>query len=217
MKFDSKVVIPTQFVLFNFTAIVGSAVLYRDFDSLPFERMVIFLYGCAATFAGVFVLARATPSAEENDEEQADGAESEGRRPESLLRQLSFSPTHTNPALPFPRPESPTPRGGGSQQMNGSASLRASLRPRTSSTTIGLSPAKYLLLATGTTPPTSSSVPIPVLALPLARQHSLPQGSSHHARPGGGSTSRSPSRDRGGVGESYGSRNGRRSRINTIE
>lgn len=71
MKFDSKVVIPTQFVLFNFNAIIGSAVLYRDFDKVPFERLVIFLYGCAATFLGVFILAR--PSAQHPEEDEDDG------------------------------------------------------------------------------------------------------------------------------------------------
>jgi hypothetical protein len=65
-------VIPTQFVLFNLSAIVGSAILYGDFRRASFHQMVTFLYGCAATFAGVFILAW-TPSQTEanvNDEEQ---------------------------------------------------------------------------------------------------------------------------------------------------
>lgn len=56
MKFDSKIVIPTQFVLFNLSAIVGSAVLYGDFRRATLQQMVTFLYGCGATFAGVFML-----------------------------------------------------------------------------------------------------------------------------------------------------------------
>ena len=56
MKFDSKVVIPTQFVMFTLSAIVGSAVLYGDFRNATLHQMVTFLYGCGATFAGVFVL-----------------------------------------------------------------------------------------------------------------------------------------------------------------
>lgn len=56
MKFDSKIVIPTQFVLFNLSAIVGSAVLYGDFRSMTLHQLVTFGYGCGATFAGVFIL-----------------------------------------------------------------------------------------------------------------------------------------------------------------
>ncbi|TDL29462.1 DUF803-domain-containing protein [Rickenella mellea] len=61
MKFDSKVVIPTQFVLFNLSAIVGSAVLYGDFRKATLHSMVTFLYGCAATFAGVFIITWTPP------------------------------------------------------------------------------------------------------------------------------------------------------------
>ncbi|KAL1723535.1 magnesium transporter NIPA-domain-containing protein [Schizophyllum commune] len=45
MRFDSKVVIPMQFVLFNLSAIVGSAILYGDFERAKFHQIVTFLYG----------------------------------------------------------------------------------------------------------------------------------------------------------------------------
>lgn len=57
MRFDSKTVIPIQFVLFTLSAIIGSAILYGDFRTAKFHQVVTFLYGCAATFAGVFVIA----------------------------------------------------------------------------------------------------------------------------------------------------------------
>ncbi|KJA29659.1 hypothetical protein HYPSUDRAFT_31621 [Hypholoma sublateritium FD-334 SS-4] len=57
MRFDSKVVIPVQFVLFTLSAITGSAILYGDFQKARFHEIVTFLYGCAATFAGVFIIA----------------------------------------------------------------------------------------------------------------------------------------------------------------
>ncbi|KAF8974374.1 magnesium transporter NIPA-domain-containing protein [Flammula alnicola] len=57
MRFDSKVVIPIQFVLFTLSAIIGSAILYGDFQKAKFHQVVTFLYGCAATFAGVFIIA----------------------------------------------------------------------------------------------------------------------------------------------------------------
>ncbi|KAJ7228812.1 magnesium transporter NIPA-domain-containing protein [Mycena pura] len=57
MRFDGKVVIPIQFVLFTMSAIIGSAILYGDFKKATFHQLVTFLYGCAATFTGVFIIA----------------------------------------------------------------------------------------------------------------------------------------------------------------
>jgi hypothetical protein len=67
-------VIPTQFVLFNLSAIVGSAILYGDFRKATFHQMVTFLYGCAATFAGVFVLAWGPGPEDSNEESPRDTA-----------------------------------------------------------------------------------------------------------------------------------------------
>ncbi|KZT62885.1 DUF803-domain-containing protein [Calocera cornea HHB12733] len=55
-KFDSKVVVPTQFVFFNLSAIIGSAILYRDFENMQLHQFITFLYGCVTTFLGVFCL-----------------------------------------------------------------------------------------------------------------------------------------------------------------
>ncbi|KAI9001310.1 DUF803-domain-containing protein [Trametes punicea] len=74
MRFDSKIVVPTQFVMFNLSAIVGSAILYGDFKQATFHQLVTFLYGCGATFAGVFIIAwaPALPDREELDPEEDD-------------------------------------------------------------------------------------------------------------------------------------------------
>lgn len=47
---------PTQFVLFNLSAILGSAILYGDFQKATFHQLITFLYGCGATFFGVFLI-----------------------------------------------------------------------------------------------------------------------------------------------------------------
>ena len=65
MNFDSKIVIPTQFVFFNLAAIVGSAILYRDFEHVDFHTFVTFVYGCATTFLGVFILTWTSGAASE--------------------------------------------------------------------------------------------------------------------------------------------------------
>lgn len=61
---ELQVVIPTQFVLFNLSAITGSAILYGDFKTVKFHQFVTFIYGCAATFASVWIIAW-VPASEE--------------------------------------------------------------------------------------------------------------------------------------------------------
>lgn len=39
-RFDGVAVIPTQFVLFTISAIIGSAVIYRDFDDDDTEHLL---------------------------------------------------------------------------------------------------------------------------------------------------------------------------------
>ena len=55
-RFDSTQVIPVQFVLFTISVIVGSAVLYRDFQSANADRFGKFFGGCALTFLGVYLI-----------------------------------------------------------------------------------------------------------------------------------------------------------------
>ena len=52
-------------MLFNLSAILGSAILYGDFKEANFHQLVTFFYGCAATFGGVYLIARSTGPQEE--------------------------------------------------------------------------------------------------------------------------------------------------------
>ncbi|KAL8695930.1 MAG: hypothetical protein Q9201_007900, partial [Fulgogasparrea decipioides] len=84
-RFDSTQVIPTQFVLFTISVIIGSAVLYRDFESATAARVGKFIGGCLLTFLGVFLITsgRSRESAREDenldDEEEAIGLVDEER------------------------------------------------------------------------------------------------------------------------------------------
>lgn len=69
-RFDSTQVIPTQFVLFTLSVIIGSAILYRDFESATAERFVKFIGGCMLTFLGVYLI---TSGRERGGSGQYDG------------------------------------------------------------------------------------------------------------------------------------------------
>lgn len=55
-RFDATQVIPVQFVLFTLSVILGSAILYRDFERTSGEDAGKFVGGCALTFAGVWLI-----------------------------------------------------------------------------------------------------------------------------------------------------------------
>ncbi|KAJ7591255.1 DUF803-domain-containing protein [Mycena floridula] len=123
MRFDSKIVIPTQFVLFNLSTILGSSILFGDFRKANFHQVVTFFYGCAATFAGVFIIAWAPTSSDSGSNDEAEPLNSD------------------NPGSP----ESPPTIG----RRRGALILPAEITPilrNQRSAVLGLSPAKHLLL-----------------------------------------------------------------------
>lgn len=63
---DSTVVIPIQFVMFTLCVIIGSAVLYRDFERTTPRQAVKFIGGCLLTFFGVFLVTSGRTSSEDD-------------------------------------------------------------------------------------------------------------------------------------------------------
>ncbi|KAJ1309116.1 hypothetical protein OPQ81_004792 [Rhizoctonia solani] len=137
---ESRVVIPTQFVLFNLTAIVGSAILYRDFDKIDFHRFLTFFYGCCTTFLGVYLLTRP----------------SDPPTPRPTPR-ASRNLTQTTPLLPKPGSLASRARPSSAAAKNRVISRRGS---SSSLNVVGLSPGPYLLLATPSGSPGMVAVPV---------------------------------------------------------
>ncbi|KAG5301074.1 DUF803 domain-containing protein [Histoplasma ohiense] len=77
-RFDSTQVIPTQFVLFTISVILGSAVLYRDFESTSPARAEKFVGGCSLTFLGVYLITSGRSRADESDSESESDEEAIG-------------------------------------------------------------------------------------------------------------------------------------------
>lgn len=68
-RFDSTQVIPVQFVMFTLCVILGSAILYRDFEKTTPEQAGKFVGGCLLTFFGVFLITSGRHQREEEEEE----------------------------------------------------------------------------------------------------------------------------------------------------
>ncbi|GAB7360275.1 hypothetical protein MBLNU230_g8033t1 [Neophaeotheca triangularis] len=97
-RFNATMVIPTQFVMFTISVIVGSAILYRDFERQDAGDAAKFVGGCALTFFGVWCITSGRDSGEENEENEGEEEEEdavdlvdeEGVQPE--IRERDASP-----------------------------------------------------------------------------------------------------------------------------
>ncbi|KAB5596252.1 NIPA-like protein 2 [Ceratobasidium theobromae] len=161
---ESRVVIPTQFVLFNLTAIIGSAILYRDFDKIEIHRFFTFFYGCLTTFLGVYLLT--IPSTPPTP---------------TVTPRPSRMSTQTTPLLPKSKSKPSTWSAAVSAKHRGVVHKGSAA----SLNVVGLSPGPYLLLATPAGSP--GVVPVPVRD---GTERERVRG-REHGRPGTRSHSRS--------------------------
>lgn len=78
-RFDSTQVIPVQFVMFTLSVIIGSAVLYRDFEKATADAMSKFVGGCLLTFFGVYLITSGRSRADPDDDDELSEEEREER------------------------------------------------------------------------------------------------------------------------------------------
>jgi len=76
-RFNATMVIPTQFVMFTLSVIIGSAVLYRDFERESAEDAYKFVGGCALTFLGVWCITSGRSDNNDGDSDAELGVEDE--------------------------------------------------------------------------------------------------------------------------------------------
>ncbi|KAI9764259.1 MAG: hypothetical protein M1840_008550 [Geoglossum simile] len=96
-RFDSTQVIPTQFVLFTLSVIIGSSVLYRDFQRATSDRVIKFVAGCMLTFTGVYLITSNRPRNQGNNEElevDEEGGFGLVRGEEENADNIEVSPKH---------------------------------------------------------------------------------------------------------------------------
>ncbi|KAK2630084.1 hypothetical protein QTJ16_000904 [Diplocarpon rosae] len=85
-RFDSTQVIPVQFVMFTLSVIIGSAILYRDFEKASAENFSKFIGGCLLTFFGVFLITSGR-SRQDDEGEDPNESDEEGEERISLIDQ----------------------------------------------------------------------------------------------------------------------------------
>ncbi|PNP54707.1 hypothetical protein THARTR1_04912 [Trichoderma harzianum] len=114
-RFDSTQVIPIQFVMFTLCVIVGSAVLYRDFEKTNKKQAAKFVGGCLLTFFGVFLITSGRDHRDDDEDmlSETDGIEEtigltqhDGSASSSALPQQQ----HDQRRLSVPTPKTPSRR-----------------------------------------------------------------------------------------------------------
>lgn len=137
--------IPIQFVFFTLSAIIGSAILYGDFRRAKFHEVVTFLYGCAATFAGVFIIAwspkesSTIPPLDDEDERNVAANEETEVDHEGLHLGSGSVGRRRRPALVLP---------SGVKASSRDALPLPSRHKPSSLATMGISPAQVIFLIT---------------------------------------------------------------------
>ena len=87
-RFDSTQVIPVQFVMFTLSVIIGSAILFRDFEKATAGTMIKFVGGCLLTFFGVSLITSGRE--QHDDEDEPEQEEEEGLVAIGLSENNSF-------------------------------------------------------------------------------------------------------------------------------
>ena len=142
-RFNATQVIPTQFVLFTLSVILGSAILYRDFERTSSAQAGKFVAGCALTFLGVWLIT----SSREREGDEEEGFEEDD---DAILLEAEDAYRGTIASTPSARRSSARVSVRKSNLQNG----RVTPRRRTSDSVT------FPSLSTSFIPPDSSS-PIP--------------------------------------------------------
>ncbi|KAF7544624.1 hypothetical protein G7Z17_g9810 [Cylindrodendrum hubeiense] len=121
-RFDSTQVIPIQFVMFTLCVIIGSAVLYRDFQRTTAEQAAKFIGGCLLTFFGVFLITSGREQSHDDDDalSDTDGVEETIGLARQDTNGLSSGPNGQE----FPAPKSRSRRSSRLSQASYLESLR---------------------------------------------------------------------------------------------
>lgn len=71
-RFESRIVIPIQYMTFALSTIIGSAILYRDFEGIGLPSLINFAFGCLVSGGGVYLLTRDAPSQSKEGESSSE-------------------------------------------------------------------------------------------------------------------------------------------------
>ncbi|GAA5914601.1 uncharacterized protein JCM6883_004436 [Sporobolomyces salmoneus] len=105
-RFESRIVIPTQYMTFAVSSIVGSAILYRDFEGMSGQSLLNFGFGCVVSATGVYLLTR------DDSQPSKPSSPSAQPAPHSPDSSSTETPSSSSPSLPVsvleiaPRPTS---------------------------------------------------------------------------------------------------------------
>ncbi|KEF60945.1 uncharacterized protein A1O9_02509 [Exophiala aquamarina CBS 119918] len=127
-NYDSTQVIPTQFVLFTLSVIIGSAVLYRDFEHTGTRQAMKFITGCFLTFFGVYLITSKRSSLDDIDPEDANEDE--------IIQLINEEAEDINEQTPLKRERDSTLLPNGIEHNEEATGVYTPHRPSTASSSV---------------------------------------------------------------------------------
>jgi hypothetical protein len=127
-RFDSTQVIPVQFVMFTLSVIIGSAILYRDFEKATTDNILKFVGGCLLTFFGVYLITSGRSRIDPNEDDEILDEEQEERISLTERDRLRDTVPYTDTVPKQPSTTRIVPRGRGdlAHDKDGEDSRRSS-------------------------------------------------------------------------------------------
>ncbi|CCG84103.1 protein of unknown function [Taphrina deformans PYCC 5710] len=105
-NFDSTRVIPCQFCTFTISTIVGSAILYKDFERMSPGTIAMFICGCLLTFLGVWITSYRTDARAESSQDHRNTVNTNRRIQRTISTIFSEQTPLINEVVPSTRPNS---------------------------------------------------------------------------------------------------------------
>ncbi|GAA6008346.1 hypothetical protein JCM11491_004442 [Sporobolomyces phaffii] len=100
-RFESRVVIPTQYMTFALSSVLGSAILYGDFVGMSGEKLLNFGFGCLVSAGGVYLLTR-----DDDDDNDDDGSGDKKEQQQQQEQSGASGPDETTTQSRGPPPPS---------------------------------------------------------------------------------------------------------------
>ncbi|GAA5847073.1 hypothetical protein JCM3766R1_000604 [Sporobolomyces carnicolor] len=177
-RFESRVVIPCQYMTFALASVLASAILYGDFDGMSGQSLLNFGFGCLVSAGGVYLLTR--DGSNDEDKDKLDQRPSPG-----AAKNLNAAPTgETSSSSALPTVSLDLVRGSQGPSDHDAANHRAS-------SSISVSPTTRIILPNH--PRRSPIVPDPrntppssaLSVVPVSQESLVPgEATSSSARPG---------------------------------
>jgi len=169
-RFESRIVIPTQYITFALSSVLGSAVLYGDFKGMTPQELLNFAFGCLISALGVYLLTRDSGSSDSSSDSSASDSENEEEEANNDPTSTTISARREEEENAITTTTTPSSSSSSSSKVivvdavdfsSSSSDRRLSHHHHSSSSHISISPTTRIILPTHHSHSHSHSISVP--------------------------------------------------------